>query len=117
MEMNRREMIAASAVALGGTRAVAARAEWRPKKAVEFDMLPGNLSAADRFKLARDLGFDGVEVPRQSPQDAEKMRAAADAAGTRIHSIIFGGWDAPLSSPDDSVIQKGMENVRTNLHA
>src|SRR6185369_11506168 len=70
-----------------------------------------------RFKLARDLGFDGVEVPRQSLADADKMRAAADAAGTRIHSIIFGGWDAPLSSPDDSVIAKGMENVRTNLHA
>jgi hexulose-6-phosphate isomerase len=61
-------------------------------------MLPGNLSLADRFKLARDTGWEGIEAPPiTDPAEAEKMRAGAEAAGLRIHSVIFGGWDAPLS--------------------
>src|SRR5258708_40050045 len=70
-----------------------------------------------RFKGGGEGGFQGVEAPRCTPQEGEKYRAAADKAGIHIHSIIFGGWDAPLSSPDSSVIEKGMELVKTNLES
>lgn len=122
---NRREFLAGAAITTAALSSARSNSErdnpsqggmWRPKKAVEYDMLPGSMGMEDRFKLARDIGFDGVEVPRMTPQEAEKMRAAADKAGTRIHSIIFGGWDAPLSSPDPNVIQKGTENVTNALH-
>src|SRR5260370_35112015 len=76
-------------------------------------MLHGSME--ERLKVARDGVFQGVEAPRCTPQEAEKYRAAADKAGIHIHSIIFGGWDAPLSSPDSSVIDKGMDLVKTNL--
>jgi L-ribulose-5-phosphate 3-epimerase len=90
---------------------------WKPKKAVEWSMLPSSMSMEDRFKLAHDVGFQGVEVPPISPEEAEKLKSAADKAGIRIHSIIFGGWDAPLSSPDPDVIQRGSNNVKTALHS
>jgi len=32
------------------------------KKGICFGSLPGTLSEADRFKLAKDAGFDGVEI-------------------------------------------------------
>ncbi len=94
-----------------------AQQAWKPKKAVLYGMLPASLSAEDRFKLARDVGFEGVEAPRCTPQEAEIFRKAADRAGIRIHSIIFGGWDAPFSSSDAAVIKRGMEQVKTNLQS
>src|SRR5437660_1240511 len=81
---------AAAAVAIGGLTAapagsaIAEESEG-PKKAVEFGMLPGSLSLEDRFKLARDVGFQGVEVPPVDGAEADRMRAASDRAGIRIH--------------------------------
>jgi L-ribulose-5-phosphate 3-epimerase len=127
-DMTRRELLAQSvgaaaaitaATALPGEAAgpPAGTRQEGPKKAVLFSMLPDNLSLEDKFKLARDVGFAGIEAPPVSPQDAEKFRTAADKAGVHIHSIIHGGWDAPLSSGDPAVVEKGMNNVRTSLHS
>jgi len=81
-------------------------------------MLPQNLSLADRFKLARDLGFHGVEgYPEADPGRAEQLRAAAQDAGIEIHSIMYGGWDAPLSSPDPQVAARGVEALRAALRS
>ncbi len=91
-------------------------APGRIRKAVLYQMLPGNLSLLDRFKLARDTGWDGVEAPPiTDPAEAEKMRAGAEAAGLRIHSVIFGGWDAPLSHPDSAVREKGVKAAEAAL--
>jgi hexulose-6-phosphate isomerase len=43
------------------------------------------------------------------------MRAAAEKAGLPIHSIIYGGWEAPLSSPDPAVVARGLESARHAL--
>ena len=88
-----------------------------PKKAVMYSMLPGKLSWEDRFKLARDVGFEGVEGPPTSESEAEKLRAAADKAGLRIHSVIFGGWDAPLSSGDPEVVARGLKAAENAMRA
>jgi L-ribulose-5-phosphate 3-epimerase len=123
-EMTRRELLTRSAgatVALTTATTLPAEAavarQEGPKKSVLFGMLPKDLSLEDKFKLARDVGFAGIEAPPVSPQEAEKLRAAADKAGVHIHSIIHGGWDAPLSSADPAVVEKGMNNVRTSLHS
>jgi L-ribulose-5-phosphate 3-epimerase len=115
--INRRDFLTTSALTAAGVTMAGAhpKQEWKPKKAVLYDMLQGSME--DRFKIARDVGFEGVEAPRCTPHEAEKYRVAADKAGIHIHSIIFGGWDAPLSSPDSSVIERGTELVKTNLHS
>jgi L-ribulose-5-phosphate 3-epimerase len=89
---------------------------WRAKKSLIFSMLPESLSLEDRFKLARDVGFEGVEAPPVGVAEGEKMRAAADKAGIRIHSVIFGGWHAPLSDPDPEVADRGRRDVEAALH-
>src|SRR2546423_1946453 len=67
-----------------------------PKKALLFGMLPNRLSIEDRFKLARDVGFHAVESgPVADVGEAERMRKAAENAGIRVHSVIYGGWDPP----------------------
>lgn len=124
--MNRRDFLigtAATVLALGALRKVT-EAESVPqtkqksalKKGVIFAMLPGSLSVADRFKLAHDIGFDGVEINSiTDPAEIRTMRDAADKAGIPIHSVICNGWGSPLSSADPKVIESGIENLSATL--
>ena len=87
------------------------------KKALTFSMLPGG-SIEDKFKIARDTGFDGVEAPPLSdPRETEAMCAAAEKAEVEIHSVIFGGWGKPLSSADPQAAEEGVQLVRDGLRA
>lgn len=97
-------------------RTVKAGGEPELKKAFCFSMLPDTLSIEDRFKLARDIGLHGVEVgPTSDAALIAKMRSASEKTGVRIHSVIYGGWGAPLSSPDPTTAEKGAEEVRAAL--
>lgn len=120
-KVNRREFIsrtAGTAMALSAGSAVLADPQDRPKKSVMFSMLPGNLSLEDRFKLAKEVGFEGVEVsPIGEERAAKEMRDAADKAGIPIQSVIYGGWEAPLSDPNPAVIERGKQNVRSALQS
>jgi L-ribulose-5-phosphate 3-epimerase len=88
------------------------------KKGLVYDMLPGKLSHADRFKMARDVGFDVVQAPTTPDEHvAEEMKNAATAAGIRIDSVMnMDHWDNPLSSDDPQVVEKGLAGMRTSLH-
>ena len=87
-----------------------------PKKAVLYSMLPSGLSLEDRFKLARDVGFAGVEAPPLTEQaECEKMRMGAEKAGIRVHSVIYGGWDPPLSHPDADMRKRSVQNAQAAL--
>jgi L-ribulose-5-phosphate 3-epimerase len=128
--INRRQFLSRSAgvaaalgmgAAAGSATASASRTEpqpLRPKKSVMFAMLPGNLSLEARFQMAKDVGFEGVEAPpiREEAQ-AAAMRAAAEKAGIPIQSVIYGGWEAPLSDPNPAVVARGMESVRAALQS
>lgn len=121
--LSRRGFLAGSAALAAGISAprlsiAAPLQDWRPKKACLFDMLPGNLAVADRFKLARDVGFQGVEAPPVTdPAAAEQMRLGAANAGIRIHSVIYGGWGSPLSSPDPAVQERGAREIEAALRS
>jgi hexulose-6-phosphate isomerase len=89
-----------------------------PKKAVMFSMLPTSLSIEDRFKLTRDVGFDGVESsPIGDPAECERMRTAAEKAGIRVHSVIYGGWGPPLTHPDEQTRAQSIKNAEEALHS
>lgn len=86
------------------------------KKAVILDMLPETSDLESRFTLARDLGFHGLEVkPVDDLALAKRMRQAAEKVGIELHSVIYGGWHAPLSSPDKATAEAGVEGVRNAL--
>jgi hexulose-6-phosphate isomerase len=119
--LTRRELLGAAAgaalvSAAGRGEAAATSGPWRAKKSLLYSMLPKELSLEEKFRLARDVGFEGVEAPPMSVEEAGKMRAAADKAGVRIHSVIFGGWHAPLSDPDPAVVERGRRDVEAALH-
>jgi L-ribulose-5-phosphate 3-epimerase len=88
------------------------------KKGVWFGMLPSNLSIADRYRLAKDVGFEVVQAPTEPDEHkAEEVKKAADAAGIRIDSVMnMDHWKYPLSSSDPAVVEKSLAGMRTSLH-
>ena len=88
------------------------------RKGLVYDMLPGNLSHADRFKMARDAGFEVVQAPTTPDQrEAEEIKSAANNASIRIDSVMnMDHWKYPLSSNDPAVVEKGLAGMRTSLH-
>ena len=128
--MNRREFLmstAAAALAAGALHGISeAEAMSEPKnqkspesklkKGLMFSMLPEALSVPDRFTLAKDLGFDGVEGrPMSDPTEIKSMRDAADKAGVVLHSLMYGGWQAPFSTADPKVAEQGVKDLSAAL--
>ena len=94
-----------------------ASAAGSPKKAVLVSMLPKELSILDRFKLAREVGFEATEVHTVTDQkQAEEMRAASDATGLKIHSVMNEAhWKFPLSSSDPQIVRQSVAGMETSL--
>jgi len=88
------------------------------RKALQLGMLPKSLSDAEKFKLAKECGFEGIEgYPMEDLTAAEEMGKLARKAGVPIHSIVYGGWGAPFSDPDPKVIDKGLAGMETALRS
>ena len=122
-EFVRTGMAAACGLGVGGgalaNGLIAEAGEALPiKKGLVFDMLPSRLSYTERFKLARDVGFEVVQVPTTPDKhEAEEIKKAADAANIKIDSVMnMDHWKYPLSSSDSTVVAKCVEGMKTSLH-
>jgi len=87
------------------------------RMAVEYSMLPENLSIAQRFQLAKDCGFEQIECPTEADQaTAEAMKAASENAKLPIHSVMnMDHWKYPFTSSDPAVVEKSLEGARTSI--
>ena len=125
--MNRRNFLKASAVVgvgapLVGATISAAAAPARSKllKSLQYGMLPKKLSDPEKFALAKKCGFEGLEYNAGTLKDIGKATQSgklARQAGVPIHSLVFGGWHAPFSSPDSAVIKKGLDGMQAALRS
>ena len=86
------------------------------KKAVILSMIRDDMSVVDRFKLAADCGFTGMEVgPTNDPHERSVLRGASEKASVPIHSIIYGGWGKLLSSADEGDGKEAVESAKLGL--
>src|SRR5213080_5559215 len=117
MLMTRRDFLQSSLAAAGAAGLPLPKAPLAIKKGLVFDMVPGKLSYADRFKLVRDAGFEVVQALTEPDQrKAEALKQAADAASIRIDSVMnVDHWQYPLSSSDPAVVEKSLSGMRTSL--
>jgi hexulose-6-phosphate isomerase len=86
------------------------------KKGICLGCVPG-ASLEDRFKLAKDAGFSGVEIGTVDTDDESRnLKALADKYGLEIPSIMNSAhWQYPLSSPDPEVRKKSVEGMMKSL--
>lgn len=77
------------------------------------------------FKIAKDTGFEGVEVaisedgeltPQSTQADCERIVREANAAGIEIASFASGlGWKYHLTSPDEANRRKAIDITAKSL--
>jgi hexulose-6-phosphate isomerase len=120
MVTTRRDFVkTVSAVAAGSVLKFTTAAPPAPtiKKGLVFDMVTGDASYAEKFKLVRDAGFEVVQALTEPDETkAAAMKQAADAAGVRIDSVMnVDHWQYPLSSSDPAVVEKSLAGMRTSL--
>jgi L-ribulose-5-phosphate 3-epimerase len=110
-------MLVASAPDCGGQSPSSSPGVLLIKKGVLLDMLPEKLSSAERFNMARDVGFDVVQVSATPDERAaEQIKDAASRANLRIDSVMnVGDWEYPLSSSDPAIVEKSLARLRTSL--
>jgi L-ribulose-5-phosphate 3-epimerase len=87
------------------------------RKAILISMLPKELPYAARFGIARDAGFDAIEMQTIAREDeAAEIRDAAARTGLRIHSVMNADhWRFPLSSSDRDVVGRSVAGMETSL--
>jgi hexulose-6-phosphate isomerase len=111
---------AAVAPIAGGARqttAPAAPFSTKIHKSTLISMLPKELSYADRFALARDVGFEAIEMQTiDKPEDAQEIQEASKKTGLKIHSVMnMDHWRLPLSSNDPQVVNGSVKGMETSL--
>ncbi|MCB1230358.1 MAG: sugar phosphate isomerase/epimerase [Verrucomicrobiae bacterium] len=59
------------------------------RKAIKFrDVNEPDLSIGDRFKLVKDLGFDGTELRTEDKDNGAEFRKAIEKSGLPVHGIV-----------------------------
>lgn len=86
------------------------------KKSLGFAMIKEELSLTDKFKLAKELGFDGVELNSPVDFSLSEIMAAKAKSGIELPSVVNKDhWSAPLSDPDPEVRKKCILSVAKSL--
>jgi len=111
--IDRRQFIQTSAFFLGGMALQLASAAPVPggriKKAVGWEMIvEPKLSLEDKFRVAKDAGFEGVEVSRRSSKkeetDTKSLAQASEKVGIPIHGVSNGSNPDLEAAIDDAAI-------------
>jgi hexulose-6-phosphate isomerase len=87
------------------------------RKSTLISMLPRQLSYADRFAMARDAGFEAIEMETITKDDeAAEIKEASKKAGLRIHSVMNSDhWRLPISSSDPEVVAGSVKGMETSI--
>jgi hexulose-6-phosphate isomerase len=86
------------------------------KKSLGFGKIKEELSLADKFKLVKDLGFDGVELNSPTEFDISEILDAKAKSGIELPSVVNKDhWKMPLSDPDPQVRKQIIRSVAQSL--
>lgn len=86
------------------------------KKGLGYGMIREDLSMADKFKLVKDLGFDGIELNSPVEFNMSEILEARDKAGIELPCAVNKDhWSKPLSDPDPKVREECIRSVATSL--
>lgn len=86
------------------------------RKAVKYGMIQLDASMVEKFKLLKELGFDGVEMNSPNNFDTAEVLKARDESGLPIHGVVHSThWKKPFSSDDPKVRSEAVEDLKTAL--
>ena len=83
-------------------------------KAVKLSMVPGPAPLAEKFKMLKSVGFEGIDIDHHV--DHEEVRRAKAESGLVVHGVVgYEHWRKPLSDPDPAVRKAGRESFIVTL--
>ena len=87
------------------------------KKANYYGAGLEGMSHREGLQIHKEAGFDGEEILQfETMAEAEEVARLAQDIGLEIHSVMGGThWQLPLSSPDEEVRTKGVEDMKNCL--
>lgn len=131
--MNKRDFIKSAAVLAGAatvspllsatnslthssTQGKATLGSVKLKKSLGLGMINEDLSLTDKFKLAKELGFDGIELNSPTEFSIQELLQAKAASGIELPTVVNKDhWGSPLSDPDPEVRKKCIDSVARSL--
>ncbi len=128
MSIDRRSFLltaAAAGIAAHTGRLHAQPEQWRANpagsgprifKSLKYGMIGAGETVREKFQLAMDAGFDGVELDSPSDLDIAEVIEARDAVGIRIPGVVDSAhWGKPFNHPDESVRAEGRAALETAI--
>jgi L-ribulose-5-phosphate 3-epimerase len=86
------------------------------KKSLKWGMVKEDLSIMDKFKLLKDLGYDGVELDSPDKLDMKEVLAARDKTGLELPGTVNSmHWKLPLSDPDPKKREECVKSIEKAL--
>ncbi len=86
------------------------------KKGLVYGMIKEDVSLVDKFKIARDAGFEGVELNSPVEFPISEVLEAKEKSGIELSSVINKDhWSKPLSDPDSKIREQCIESVIQSL--
>lgn len=86
------------------------------RKAVMIGMIGEGATVADKFAIARDCGFAGIEIDSPTSIPMDEIIAAAGKTGVVPHGAVNSAhWAHPLNHPAPATAAKGAAALETCL--
>lgn len=81
-------------------------------KSLKWNMVQLEGTLTEKFKVLKEIGFDGVELDSPSDMDADEALAASRAAELPIEGIVNSThWNIRHSDPDPAIRRQAAENM------
>lgn len=102
MPLDRRSLLLAAGAALTAPALARTKPSSPPtwKRAIKLGMIGEGKNLRERFLIAKEVGFDGVELDSPSTLDHEEILRAREEAGLEIPGVI-GTFDLKRSLADE----------------
>lgn len=101
--------LAAAAIGTNGFASTATKAIAKPaiKKSLKIEMVKEGETILDKFKILKELGYDGVEFSSPHKFDNQEILAAKAQTGLKIPGVVNSEhWKSPITSADAAVREK-----------
>jgi hexulose-6-phosphate isomerase len=85
-------------------------------KSLKWNMIKIDGTTLDKFRLVKDLGYDGIELDSPDGVDKAEALAASEQVGLPIEGIVNAThWQIRHSDADDSVRAQALKNMQTAM--
>ncbi|QEC51074.1 hexulose-6-phosphate isomerase [Anseongella ginsenosidimutans] len=86
------------------------------KKSLKFGMVEEEGTILEKFRLLKELGFDGVELDSPNNLDPDEILEAKKESGLELPGVVNSAhWSSPLSDPDPKVREKCVKALEQSL--